>query len=73
MIDDLKYYNLTWLALPPLKIDYFLVFDLKAESILIFIDDDNINRIQTFLQYFEAEQVLSPLHFLAEQIIPLFF
>jgi hypothetical protein len=49
------------------------VFDLKAESILIFIDDDNINRMQTFLQYFEAEQVLSPLHFLAEQIIPLFF
>jgi hypothetical protein len=28
--------------------------------------------MQTFLQYFEAEQVLSPLHFLAEQIIPLF-
>jgi len=50
-----------------------MVFELKAESILIFIDDDNINLMQTFLQYFEAEQVLSPLHFLAEQIIPLFF
>ena len=53
--------------------DYLRVFNLKAESILIFIDDDSINRMQTFLQYFEAEQVLSPLHFLAEQIIPLFF
>ena len=49
------------------------MFNLKAESILIFIDDDNINRMQIVLQYFEAEQVLSPLDFLAEQIIPLFF
>ena len=53
--------------------DWLRVFDLKAESILIFNDDDNINRMQIVLQYFEAEQVLSPLHFLAEQIIPLFF
>ena len=50
-----------------------MVFNLKAESILIFIDDDNINRMQIVLQYFEAEQVLSPLDFLAEQNIPLFF
>lgn len=53
--------------------DYLRVFNLKAESILIFNDDDNINRMQIVLQYFEAEHVLSPLHFLAEQIIPLFF
>ena len=32
--------------------DYLRVFDLKAESILIFIDDDNINRVQTFFTIF---------------------
>lgn len=32
--------------------DYLWVFNLKAESILIFIHDDNINRMQIFFTIF---------------------